>query len=82
MLTYQAGSIPGYGAPLKTVATYAGLTGAAYFRAVLADVSERHGVDGDDITGLSRLRQIVPTGVCDFDRPGLGQVPVQPWAVW
>jgi len=59
MLTYQAGSIPGYGAPLKTVATYAGLTGAAYFRAVLADVAERHGVDADDITGPSRLRQIV-----------------------
>ena len=59
MLTYQAGSIPGYGAPHKTVATYSGLTGAAYFRAVLADVSERHGVDPDDITGPSRLREIV-----------------------
>ena len=59
MLTYQAGSIPGYGAPHKTVATYSGLTGAAYFRAVLADVSERHGVDVDDITGPSRLREIV-----------------------
>lgn len=30
----------------------------------------------------ARLREIFPTGVCDFDRPGLGQVPVQPWAVW
>jgi chromosomal replication initiation ATPase DnaA len=59
MLTYQAGQIPGYGAPLKTVAIYDGLTGAAYFRAVLADVSERHGVDPYDITGPSRLREIV-----------------------
>jgi chromosomal replication initiation ATPase DnaA len=59
MLTYQAGSIPGYGAQVKTVANYDRLTGAAYFRAVLADVAERHGVDPDDVTGPSRLRQIV-----------------------
>jgi len=59
MLTYQAGSIPGYGAPLKTVANYDRLTGAAYFRAVLADVAERHGVDFDDITGPSRVRELV-----------------------
>jgi chromosomal replication initiation ATPase DnaA len=59
MLTYQAGSIPGFGAPLRTVATYAGLTGKDYFRAVLADVSERHGVAPYDITGPSRLREIV-----------------------
>ena len=31
---------------------------------------------------LARLKVIFPAGVCDFDRPGLGQVPVQPWAVW
>jgi chromosomal replication initiation ATPase DnaA len=59
MLTYQAGSIPGFGAPHKTVANYDRLTGAAYFRAVLADVAERHGVDADDVTGPSRVRQIV-----------------------
>jgi chromosomal replication initiation ATPase DnaA len=59
MLTYQAGSIPGFGAPLKTVATYAGLTGKDYFRAVLADVAALHGVDPDDIIGPSRLREIV-----------------------
>jgi chromosomal replication initiation ATPase DnaA len=58
-LSYQPGSIPGYGAPLKTVATYAGLTGKDYFRAVLADVAALRGVKGDDITGPSRLRELV-----------------------
>jgi hypothetical protein len=29
---------------------------------------------------LARLKQIFPTGVCDWTKPGINQVPVTPWA--
>jgi len=29
-----------------------------------------------------RLRAALPDGICDFSRPGIGQVPVQPWTTF
>ena len=35
------------------------------------------------VTGQwDRLRAALPSGICDFSRPGVGQVPVQPWTTF
>lgn len=60
MLTYQNGSVPGLGMPIKCLPRDAlGPTGKAYFRQTVAAVCAEHEVSPSDVLGPLRLRHLV-----------------------
>ena len=83
-LTYQPGSVPGFGMP---VSNPPGATGKDLLRQIAREVGARYGVSVEDITGESRLRPIVharqevawrlysarhPSGARRFSMPQIG----------
>ncbi|MCA6264704.1 helix-turn-helix domain-containing protein, partial [Phenylobacterium sp.] len=89
MLTYQTGTIPGYGMPIKAFTSQElGPTGKEFFRKTLAAVCAAHGVSPADVMGEARLAYLVrarhevawrmrnvrkPTGKPRFSFPQIGE---------